>query len=158
MSRSRLDPSWASVRFAPEGEQALLRLRRARQDDKWEAKKSLRADEADYAKNEVVPLAEVPRDLLQYLYPERVRRGRPEPKREKVDELPEAGPADFPPPEPVAEGVPDAERERVENALEARGGSRTTGVAGVYVRDLEGTSAGCAPTRSSLPPRSSRCP
>ena len=113
-------------------------------DGKWEAKKSLRADEADYAKNEVVPLSEVPRDLLQYLYPENAFVADvPEPKREKVDELPEAGPADFPPPEPVAEGVPDAERERVENALEEAAGriEDYDGVAGVHVRDLEGTSA-----------------
>jgi beta-lactamase class A len=141
VSRSKLDPSWASVRFAPEGESKPFFVFVERAGDRWEAKKSLRADEADYAKNEVVPLAEVPKDLVQYLYPENVFVADvPEPKQEKVDELPAAGPAEFPPPEPVAEGVPDSERERVENALEeaAQRIEGYDGVAGVYVRDLEG--------------------
>jgi beta-lactamase class A len=141
VSRSKLDPSWASVRFAPEGESKPFFVFVERVGDKWEAKKSLRADEADYAKNEVVPLAEVPKDLIQYLYPENAFVADvPEPKQEKVDELPNAGPADFTPPEPVSDGVPDAQRERVEKAL---GASAQTiegydGVAGVYVHDLEG--------------------
>ena len=142
VSRSKLDPSWASVRFAPEGESKPYFVFVKRGDDgRWEAKKSLRADEADYAKNEVVPLAEVPKDLVQYLYPENVFAADvPEPKQEKVGELPDAGPAEFPPPEPVSEGVPNAERERVENALEeARERIENyDGVAGVYVHDLEG--------------------
>ena len=142
VSRSRLDPSWASVRFLPEGESKSFFVFVERgEDGRWEAKKSLRADEADYAKNEVVPLSEVPKDLVQYLYPENVFAADVrEPKGEKVDELPEAGPAEFPPPEPVAEGVPDAERERVENALgkAAERIGNYEGVAGVYVRDLEG--------------------
>jgi beta-lactamase class A len=142
VSRSKLDPSWASVRFAPDGESKPFFVFVERGDDgRWEARKSLRADEADYAKNEVVPLAEVPKDLVQYLYPENVFAADvPEPKQEKVDELPGAGPAEFPPPEPVSEGVPDAERERVDEAL-TRAAERIEGydgVAGVYVRDLEG--------------------
>ena len=141
VSRSRLDPSWASVRFAPDGESKPFFVFVQRSGDRWEAKKSLRADEADYAKNEVVPLAEVPKDLVQYLYPENAFAADvPGPKQEKVGELPGAGPAEFPPPEPVSEGVPEAERERVENALEeARERIENyDGVAGVYVRDLEG--------------------
>lgn len=141
VSRSKLDPSWASVRFAPEGESKPFFVFVERAGDRWETKKSMRADEADYAKNEVVPLAEVPKDLVQYLYPENAFVADvPEPKQEKVDELPAAGPAEFPPPEPVAEGVPDSERERVENALEeaAQRIEGYDGVAGVYVQDLEG--------------------
>jgi beta-lactamase class A len=141
VSRSKLDPSWASVRFAPEGESKPFIVFVERVGDKWEAKKSLRADEADYAKNEVVPLAEVPKDLVQYLYPENAFVADvPEPKQEKVDELPSAGPAEFPPPAPVSEDVPDSERERVENALgeAAQRIEGYDGVAGVYVRDLEG--------------------
>jgi beta-lactamase class A len=141
VSRSKLDPSWASVRFAPEGESKPFVVFVERVGDTWEAKKSLRADEADYAKNEVVPLAEVPKDLVQYLYPENAFVADvPEPKQEKVDELPSAGPAEFPPPEPVSDGVPDSERERVENALgeAAQRIEGYDGVAGVYVRDLEG--------------------
>jgi len=141
VSRSKLDPSWASLRFAPEGESKPFIIFVERVGDKWEAKKSLRADEADYAKNEVVPLAEVPKDLVEYLYPENAFVASvPEPKQEKVDELPSAGPAEFPPPEPVSDGVPDSERERVENAL-GKAAQRIEGydgVAGVYVRDLEG--------------------
>jgi hypothetical protein len=46
----------------------------------------MRADEADYAKNEVVPLAEVPKDLIQYLYTENVFAAKvKEPTVEKVD-------------------------------------------------------------------------
>jgi beta-lactamase class A len=141
VSRSKLDPSWASVRFAPEGESKPFVVFVERVGDTWEAKKSLRADEADYAKNEVVPLAEVPKDLVQYLYPENAFVADvPEPKQEKVDELPSAGPAEFPPPEPVSDGVPDSERERVENALgeAAQRIEGYDGVAGVYVRDIEG--------------------
>jgi beta-lactamase class A len=141
VSRSKLDPSWASVRFAPEGESKPFVVFVERVGDTWEAKKSLRADEADYAKNEVVPLAEVPKDLVQYLYPENAFVADvPEPKQEKVDELPSAGPAEFPPPEPVSDGVPDSERERVENALgeAAQRIEGYDGVAGVYVHDLEG--------------------
>jgi beta-lactamase class A len=141
VSRSKLDPSWASVRFAPEGESKPFVVFVERTGDKWEAKKSLRADEADYAKNEVVPLAEVPKDLVEYLYPENAFVADvPEPKQEKVDELPSAGPAEFPPPEPISDGVPDSERERVENALgeAAQRIEGYDGVAGVYVRDLEG--------------------
>ena len=141
VSRSKLDPSWASVRLKPEGESKPFFVFVEKGDDGWEAKKSLRADEADYAKNEVVPLAEVPKDLVQYLYPENVFAADvPAPKQEKVDELPGASPAEFPPPEPVSEGVPDSERERVENALEnaAQRIEGYNGVAGVYVRDLEG--------------------
>ena len=66
-----------------------------------------------------------------------------------MDELPEAGPADFPPPEPVAEGVPDAERERVENARGGGGGIEDyDGVAGVRPGP-RGLRLGCALTRSS---------
>ena len=142
VSRSKLDPSWASVRFAPEGESKPYFVFVKRGDDgRWEAKKSLRADEADYAKNEVVPLAEVPKDLVQYLYPENVFAADvPEPKQEKVEELPGAGSAEFASTEPVLEDVPESERERVEQQLEeARQKVEDyPGVAGVYVRDLEG--------------------
>src|SRR5215208_1126865 len=138
--RSKLDPSWASVRFSPEGEDKPFVVFVERVGDRWEAKKSMRADEPDYAKNEVVPLAEVPKDLVEYLYPENAFVADvPEPKQEKVDDLPGTGPAQFSPPEPISEGVPDSERERVEKVLgEAKQRIEGyDGVAGVYVRDLE---------------------
>src|SRR3712207_9152977 len=83
------------------------------EDGSWEAKKSLRADEADYAKNEVVPLAEVPKDLVQYIYPENLFVADvPAPKEEKVDTgaLPSVGPPEFAPSEPVLEDVRSEER------------------------------------------------
>jgi beta-lactamase class A len=141
--RSKLNPSWASVRIAPEGENKPFVVFIQRDGDAWEAKKSIRADEADYAKNEVVPLSEVPKDLVEYIYAENVFAAEvPAPKEEKVDTgaLPSVEPPEFPPPEPVTEGMPDSERERVEEALgEARQQIEGYGgVAGVYVRDLDG--------------------
>jgi beta-lactamase class A len=141
--RSKLNPSWASVRVAPEGENKPFVVFVQRAGNSWEAKKSIRADEADYAKNEVVPLVEVPKDLVEYVYVENVFAADvPPPKEEKVDTgtLPNAGPPEFPPPEPVTEDVPESERERVEKALGEMQQriEGYEGVAGVYVWDLEG--------------------
>ena len=141
--RSKLDPSWASVHILPSGENKPFVVFVQRVDDSWEARKSIRADEPDYAKNEVVPLSEVPKDLVEYLYSENIFAAEvPAPKEEKVDTgaLPSAGPPDFAPPEPVTEGVPESEKEHIEQALgEARQEIENyDGVAGVYVWDLEG--------------------
>jgi beta-lactamase class A len=111
--------------------------------DSWKAEKSVRADEPDYAKNDVVPLSGVPEDLAQYLYAENVFAAKvPEPTVQKVDSesLPDVDGASFPPAEPVMDGVPDSERERVENTLgEVRQQIEDYhGVAGLYVWDLEG--------------------
>ena len=141
--RSKLDPSWASVHVVPSGEAKFFVVFVQRTGDSWEAKKSIRADEPDYAKNEVVPLSEVPKDLVQYVYPENLFAADvPAPKKEKVDTdaLPSVEPPDFPSPEPVLEDVPESERERVEQQL---GEMRQKiegypGVAGVYVHDLKG--------------------
>jgi beta-lactamase class A len=141
--RSKLNPSWASVHVKPFGEAKFFVVFVEKNGDSWEAKKSIRADEPDYAKNEVVPLAEAPKDLVQYVYPENgFATDVPAPKEEKVDTgaLPSVEPPELPPPEPVTDGVPDSERERIEKELgEVRQkieGYR--GVAGVYVYDLEG--------------------
>jgi beta-lactamase class A len=141
--RSKLNPSWASVHVKPSGEAKFFVVFVEKVGDSWEAKKSIRADEADYAKNEVVPLAEVPKDLVQYIYSENVFVADvPAPKEEKVDigALPGVEPPEFPPPDPVMGGVPDSERGHIEKELgevrqkiEGYGG-----VAGVYVYDLEG--------------------
>jgi beta-lactamase class A len=141
--RSRIDKSWASVRFEPEGEVKPFVVFTHWNGKSWKAEKSVRADEPDNAKNDVVPLSGVPEDLLQYLYEENAFAAKvPEPTIEKVslDSLPDVGGAEFPPAEPVMDGVPDAERERVENVL-----SETRqqiegyhGVAGLYVWDLQG--------------------
>jgi beta-lactamase class A len=140
---SKLNQSWASVHIIPSGERKPFVVFVQRDGDSWEARKSLRADEADYAKNEVVPLAEVPKDLVQYIYPENVFVADvPGPKEEKVDRdaLPSVEPPEFAAPELVIDGAPDSERERIEKAL---GGVRQEiegypGVAGVYVYDLKG--------------------
>jgi beta-lactamase class A len=140
--RSKIDKSWASVRFEPEGEGKPFVVFTHWNGKSWRAEKSVRADEPDYAKNDVVPLAGVPDDLIQYLYSENVFAAKvPEPTIEKMDleHLPDVDGATFPSTEPIMDGVPEADRERVEKVLgEAREeieGYR--GIAGLYVWDLE---------------------
>jgi len=141
--RSNMDDSWASVRVAPEGEARDFVVFVRRSGDSWRAEKSMRADEPNYPNNEVVPLAGVPKDLIDYLYAKNVFAAEvPEPRRTemKLDDLPRVGPATFSSPEPVMDGVPDPDRERVDKVL---GEMRQKiedypGVAGVYVRDLDG--------------------
>ncbi|CAA9407838.1 MAG: Beta-lactamase class A-like and penicillin binding proteins (PBPs) superfamily [uncultured Rubrobacteraceae bacterium] len=139
--RSRMDPSWASVRFTPEGENKDFVVFSHKEGDLWRAEKSIRADEPDYPDNDVVPLAGVPKDLLDYVYAENLFAAEvPEPKVERVDGLPDVGSAEPPPLAPVAEDVPEGERERIEEAvgrLEERI-KAYDGVAGVYVQDLDG--------------------
>ncbi len=139
--RSRMDPSWASVRFTPEGEREDFVVFAHKEGDLWRAEKSIRADEPDYPDNDVVPLAGVPKDLLDYVYEENLFAAEvPEPEVERVDGLPDVGPAEVPPLEPVLDDVPEGEREKVEEVvgrLEERV-EGYDGVAGVYVRDLEG--------------------
>jgi len=114
---SRMDPSWASVRISPEGEREDFVVFSHKEGDLWRAEKSIRADEPDYPDNDVVPLAGVPRDLLDYVYEENLFAAEvPEPKVEEVDGLPDVGPAEAPPMEAVVEDAPEGERERVEEA------------------------------------------
>ena len=148
--RSKLDDSWASVHIVapgetiiPSGEEPFYAVFVHRDGDVWKAEKSIRADEPDYAANEVVPLADVPKDLVQYLYLRNVFAAEvPEPRQEELDRdaLPDAGPAMFPNPEPVSEGVPDSERDQVEATLQRMSGriEEYDGISGVYVRDLDG--------------------
>ena len=139
--RSRMDPSWASVRITPGGENKDFVVFSHKEGNLWRAEKSIRADEPDYPDNDVVPLAGVPKDLLDYVYEENLFAAEvPEPKVERVDGLPDVGPAEMPPLEPVLDDVPEGEREKIE---EVAGRLRERveghdGVAGVYVRDLEG--------------------
>ena len=137
---SRMDPSWASVRIAPEGENKDFVVFAHKEGDLWRAEKSIRADEPDYPANDVVPLAGVPKDLLDYVYEENLFAAEvPEPKVEEVDGLPDVEPAEAPELETVVENVPEGERERIQgvvNRLEERV-KGYDGVAGVYVRDLE---------------------
>ena len=139
--RSRMDPSWASVRFSPEGENKDFVVFSHKEGETWRAEKSVRADEPNYPKNDVVPLVGVPRDLLDYLYEENLFAAQvPEPSREEIGGLPDVGPAEKPPVETTMDGVPEGDRKRVEEVvgkLEERV-KGYDGVAGVYVRDLEG--------------------
>lgn len=139
--RSKMDPSWASVRFAPEGENKDFIVFSHKEGELWRAEKSIRADEPDYPDNDVVPLAGVPKDLLDYVYEENLFAAEvPEPKVEQVDGLPDVGPAETPPLEGSLDDVPEGEREKIEEVvgkLEERV-EGYEGVAGVYVRDLDG--------------------
>ena len=138
--RSRMDPSWASVRFTPEGENKDFVVFSHKEGDLWRAEKSIRADEPDYPANDVVPLAGVPKDLLDYVYEENLFAAEvPEPEVKKVEGLPDVGPAEKPPLEPVLDDVPEDERERIEEVV-SEVEDRVEGydgVGGVYVQDLD---------------------
>jgi hypothetical protein len=159
---SRMDPSWASVRISPEGEREDFVVFSHKEGDLWRAEKSIRADEPDYPDNDVVPLAGVPKDLLDYVYEENLFAAEvPEPKVEEVDGLPDVGPAEAPPLEAVVEDVPEGERERIEEVVESsRSGSKaTTGWRASTCGTWRGaTATGFGPTRRSSRPRSSRSP
>lgn len=157
--RSKIDPSWASVHITapdessiPSGEEPYYAVFVHKDGGDWKAEKSIRADEPDYAANEVVPLeGKAPKDLLQYLYERNVFAAKvPEPKQLDIDRdaLPDAGPALFPKPEPILEGVPDSERGQVEAAARkaAERVGEYGGIAGIYAQDLdEGYSYGVRP-------------
>jgi beta-lactamase class A len=140
--RSKIDDSWASVRVQPEDEAKPFVVFTHRDGHSWRAEKSVRADEPNYAKNDVVPLSGVPKDLIDYLYAKNVFAAKvPEPKVEKIDlqSLPDAGPAQFSPTQPVMDGVPDSDRQRVQKVLEEaqKEIEDYPGVAGLYVWDLD---------------------
>jgi beta-lactamase class A len=140
--RSKIDESWASVRVQPENEGKPFVVFTHKEGKAWRAEKSVRADEPNYAKNDVVPLSGVPKDLIQYLYAENVFAAEvPEPKVEKMDlkSLPDAGPVEFSSTKSVMNDVPESDHERVQKVLEeARQEIEDyNGVAGLYVWDLD---------------------
>jgi beta-lactamase class A len=140
--RSKIDESWASVRVQPENEGKPFFVFTHKDGQSWRAEKSVRADEPNYAKNDVVPLSGVPKDLIEYLYAENVFAAEvPEPKVEKLDleDLPDGGPAEFSSTEAVMNDVPESDSKRVQEVLEeARQEIEDyKGVAGLYVWDLE---------------------
>jgi len=140
--RSKMDESWASVRVQPEDEAKPFAVFTHKDGQSWRAEESVRADEPNYAKNDVVPLSGVPKDLIEYLYAENVFAAKvPEPKVEKLDleDLPDAGTAEFSSTEAVMDDVPESDRERVQKVLEvARQEIEDyNGVAGLYVWDLD---------------------
>lgn len=139
--RSQLDPSWASVRFdTPEDGTFFVFLQQ--EDDSWEARKSIRADEPESPEYEEAMLEEVPEDLVEAIYAEEDDSSGL--LVEPVGSLPSVEPAGIPTPETVAGEVPEDERERVDEGLEAarsvisRYATREEGAAGVYVQDLRG--------------------
>src|SRR5215213_7211449 len=140
--RSKIDESWASVRVQPENEGKPFVVLTHKEGEAWRAEKSVRADEPNYAKNDVVPLSGVPKDLIEYLYAENAFAAEvPEPKDEKIDlkSLPDAGSAEFSSTEAVMNDVPESDRERTQKVLEeARQEIEDyNGVAGLYVWDLD---------------------
>ena len=140
--RSKIDESWASVRVQPENEGKPFVVFTHKEGQAWRAEKSVRADEPNYAKNDVVPLSGVPKDLMDYLYAENVFAAEvPEPKVEKIDlkSLPDVGPVKFSSTETVMNDVPESDHERVQKVLEeARQEIEDySGVAGLYVWDLD---------------------
>jgi beta-lactamase class A len=140
--RSKIDESWASVRVQPENEGKPFVVFTHKEGQAWRAEKSVRADEPNYAKNDVVPLSGVPKDLIEYLYAENVFAAEvPEPKVEKMDleSLPDAGPVEFSSTKSVMNDVPESDHERVQKVLEeARQEIEDySGVAGLYVWDLD---------------------
>ena len=140
--QSKLDPSWASVRITEQEEESTYVVFVHRENDSWKALKSIRADEPEHPEYEKVVLDEVPKDLVESIYPQNLAPDASGLLSEPVDpgSLPSVEPPEVPPPDPVIDDVPESERERVEKGLE---GVRQAiedyeGVSGVYMRDLKG--------------------
>lgn len=147
--QSELDPSWASVRVViPEEERGTYIVFLQRENDSWEARKSVRADEPEHPEYEKAVLDEVPEDLVGSLYPQSMA-ATADPSgllMEPVETgtLPSVEAAEVPPAEAVTDGVPEEEHERVQEGLEEVRqvvedyGTEHEGIAGVYVRDING--------------------
>lgn len=144
--RSSLDPSWASVRLQPSGEDMPYIVFAHEVGGEWRAEKAIRADEPEYPDNETVILDGVPEDLVASIYPENLAED-PEGllvEPERPGRLPDLGPVEFSPTRPVVDGEPGGDRGRVDDALggisraiegyEAQYG----GIAGAYVMDVNG--------------------
>ncbi|CAN5907350.1 hypothetical protein BH23ACT11_BH23ACT11_00800 [soil metagenome] len=144
--KSKEDANWAAVRLDLENEEGDYVLFLKKTGRIWEVRRSVLTDEPDYADNEKAALDSVPKDLANSLYTvEASENGtfltsdlQPEPL--KVDGIPDLGDPRFPEPEPVLDDVPSDERGRVNEGLEEIQEEIESygGVAGVYVRDIEG--------------------
>ena len=144
--KSKEDPNWAAVRLDLEGEEGDHVLFLQKEGRAWEVRRSVLTDEPDYADNELAVLDGVPKDLADSLYTVPTSENGTfmtselEEEPLKVDGIPDLGGPRFPDPEPVLDDVPGGERTRVSEGLkgikeEVEGYG---GVAGVYVRDIEG--------------------
>jgi beta-lactamase class A len=149
---SKLDPSWASVRIEGPEDEGTYVVFLQREGDSWKARKSIRADEPEHPEYEKVVLDEVPKDLVDSIYPQSLAEGSSGPKSsgllaEPVDTgtLPSVEAAEPPTPEVVTNEVPEDQRERIDKGLEDTRQKIETyaddhkGTAGVYVQDLKGS-------------------
>lgn len=144
--KSKKDPAWAAVRLDLKDEKGDYVLFLEKKGRVWEVRRSVLADEPDYAKNERAVLDGVPEDLAKSLYTvEASENGTwmtSKLEEEPLDtkDIPDLGDPRFSEPEPVLDGVPVKERKRVEKGLEKieKEIESYSGVAGVYVRDIEG--------------------
>jgi beta-lactamase class A len=144
--RSQIDSNWSAVRFDLENEEGDYALFMEKAGEAWELRRSVLTDEPDYADNEQAVLDGVPDDLADSLYTvpesENGTYMTSELVAEPVDEesLLQGGEPQYTPPDPVLEDVPSEERDRLERDLRELEEKIKAyeGVAGVYVRDLEG--------------------
>lgn len=143
---SEQDPNWAAVRFDLDGEEGDYVLFMEKAGEAWEVRRSVLTDEPDYEDNEQAVLGEVPDDLAGSLYTVEAAENGTYMTSELAsapfdrESLPEAGEPQYPPPDPMLEDVPSEERERIEADLEKlrEKVEGYEGVAGLYVRDIEG--------------------
>jgi beta-lactamase class A len=139
---STLDPSWASVRITGPEEESTWVLFVHRENDSWKALKSIRADEPEHPEYEKVVLDDVPKDLIEAIYPTDLPSGISGLLSEPVEPsaLPSVEPPAIPPSDPVTDNVPESERERIEKGLEGvrKAVDDYEGISGVYVLDLNG--------------------
>ncbi len=144
--KSEQDPSWAAVRFDLEDEEGDYVLFMEKAGPAWEVRRSVLTDEPDYEDNEQAVLAGIPDDLAGSLYTvEAADNGTYVSSKLKSqpfdrESLPEAGEPQYPPPDPIVKDVPSKERDRIEKELKKLEEKIKgyDGVAGVYVRDING--------------------
>ena len=145
--KSKEDPNWAAVRVDLEDEEGDHVLFLQKEGRAWEVRRSVLTDEPDYADNEKAVLDGVPADLSNSLYTVEASENGTWMTSElvaespNVESIPDLGDPRFPDPEPVLDDVPSEERARVKEGLEGiqEEIEGYGGVAGVYVRDIEGS-------------------
>ena len=140
--RSVLDPSWSSVRISEPGGIADFVVFLREKDRIWRARYSILADDPDHPENDTAALEGVPDDLLKAIYPEQLAAFYPSLHAEatKPQDLPTVDRPRFAPPVPVVESASSREARRLEPGVEEvkKAVEGYDGVAGVYVRDLNG--------------------
>ncbi|MDN5698183.1 MAG: class A beta-lactamase-related serine hydrolase, partial [Rubrobacter sp.] len=136
--KSRTNPDWASVHFEADekrGNYVVFTRKTSGPGEPWEARRSIRADEPDSPRNEMPVLREVPRDLVDNRYAEAPygESGSLPSEDVEKEELPEI---EWSAPGEVlrrGDAPEDSELEDLEEEI-----GSYDGVAGVYVRDVEG--------------------